>query len=300
MGFDAEFSLTFDGARAERSEIDLYDVAYALIGFQRSLALTTHLVLNDQIITQSPSLKGAVIVARPPETGSWKIMTGLTIVATGLFQLGTAPKDTPIGHLVYSAYDYVVKESLGVHVDFNKSLGQQYEELQAQGFKGHVLTESKMDSLIEKCETAIKEIHRPIFGEETATSANIAAHISGKTLPVGVLLDIGTFDYLRETIRDTSEANLVGRVTSYNSNTFKGRVFVLSEGRPVPFELMPAARGTDALTAITQSLSMNTLYPRNRKLGFFEFSAVPKRSRTGIIKSLEVESVDRSKMMVAP
>lgn len=66
-------TLTYTGRAANRNEIDLYDVGQALVGFQRSLALTTHLVLNDEIITQAPALKGAQIIALPAEEGNSRI-----------------------------------------------------------------------------------------------------------------------------------------------------------------------------------------------------------------------------------
>jgi len=46
-----EFSLSFEGDRADRHELDFYDAAQAMLGFQRSLAITTHLVLNGKVIT---------------------------------------------------------------------------------------------------------------------------------------------------------------------------------------------------------------------------------------------------------
>jgi hypothetical protein len=126
----ANISLSYSGLLADRSEIDFYDVSQALVGFQRSLALTTHLILNDEIIVQAPSLKGAQILAFPTEQGSWKFAAAIITAGTIAYQLGTAPRDTPLGHLVSSAYDYVISESLGFHVDYTKTIGQQYEEMQ--------------------------------------------------------------------------------------------------------------------------------------------------------------------------
>src|SRR6266404_3669458 len=119
MEASVKFTLSFEGAASDQHLIDLYDVSQALIGFQRSLALTSHLVINDEIITQAPSLKGASILALPPKEGSWEIV-GLVItgVAAVGYKLGTAPRNTPLGHLIFSLYDYVVKESLGFHVDY--------------------------------------------------------------------------------------------------------------------------------------------------------------------------------------
>ncbi|WP_456299375.1 DUF7946 domain-containing protein [Methylocystis borbori] len=91
---EIRFDLAFQGGSTDKHVIDFYDVAYALMGFERSLALTVHAVLNDEVITQAPALRGAQIFASPPESGSWKltavVVTGL---GTGIYALGTAPKD---------------------------------------------------------------------------------------------------------------------------------------------------------------------------------------------------------------
>lgn len=140
-----EFTLSFAGSAAKTHQIDFYDVSQALIGFQRSLALTTHLVVNNQIITQAPSLKGARIFATVPEEGSWKWTAILTLLGTGAYNVLTADKETVLGNLVMSAYDYVISESLGFHVDFDKSLGQQFEELHGKDSPKEIRPESRFD-----------------------------------------------------------------------------------------------------------------------------------------------------------
>jgi hypothetical protein len=173
MNEEIKFSLSFSGNNAEESEIDLYDVAQALTGFHRSLALTTHLVLNDQIITQAPSLKGAKIFALPSNKGSWELTAVIAIAASALYKIGTAPRETPIGHLVYSVYDYIIKETLGFHVDYSKTLSKNYEEIKESEFDIPELPQHRLDALAEKCENPIRDIHRPIYAQKTATKAQI-------------------------------------------------------------------------------------------------------------------------------
>jgi len=67
------FTLSFEGSDANNHQLDLYDAAQAMIGFQRSLAITTNLIINGEVITQAPSLRNARIISTPPEEGSWKI-----------------------------------------------------------------------------------------------------------------------------------------------------------------------------------------------------------------------------------
>lgn len=96
--------------------------------------------------------------------------------------------------MIYSAYDYVVSATLGVHVDYNKSLGQQYEESQKLDQK--MPEEHQLDSLIEKCSNAIKEIHRPIYKTNTAESATIVASVENQKRPVGKEFTRETYDYM--------------------------------------------------------------------------------------------------------
>jgi hypothetical protein len=92
-----EVTLRFRGQTSDQHAIDLYDVSQALIGFERSLALTTHLILNDEIITQAPALKGAKIFARPPNAGSWELTAAIVVAAAGaLYKLGQPQKIRPL------------------------------------------------------------------------------------------------------------------------------------------------------------------------------------------------------------
>ena len=284
--YDIQFTLTYKGHNSERSEIDLYDVSQALIGLQRSLALTTHLVLNSEIIVQAPALKGANIYALPPEEGSWKVKAAIVIsTATALYHLGTAPKETPLGHLIYSAYDYVVSESLGVHIDYDKSLGQLYKEAQQHKLKLPELRQQQLDSLIEKCETAIREIHRPIYKTNTASSASITASINNQKLQIATDFTIETYEYMSVSQAGDEPEIVNGRVASYNTNTFKGRIYVPEEGRPVPFELAEEARTTRTIQLIVKSLSASALKEYENEHSTVYCQVLKSKSRTGHLKS---------------
>lgn len=280
-----EFTLTYEGRDSDRHEIDLYDVCQALIVLQRSLALTTHLVLNDEIITQSPSLKGAHIYALPADEGRWKLTATIIIgTATAFYSLSTAPKDTALGHLIYSAYDYVVSESLGVHVDYTKTLGQLYEESKRQGQNIPQLRQSQLDSLIEKCSTAIRDIHRPIYKTQTADSASIAAWIKNQFLQVGTDFTIQTFQYMATFQAGDTPELINGRVASYNANTYKGRIYVPAEGRPVPFELSNTARTDQTVKIIVTSLGLSALKHYESENGMVYCRVIKSKSKSGQLK----------------
>ena len=292
MGNRIAFELGFYGADAADAEIDLYDIAQAMIGFQRSLALTTHLIIHDEIITQAPSLKDASIFAATPEPGSWKLPAYLAFTATALYKIGTAPHDTPLGHLVYSGYDYVVNQSLGFRVDFDKSLGQQYEELERNGSEIPKLKEYRFDSLIEKCETSIRDIHRPLYGRGTAEKARIKASPSGTQLQkLGSDLTLDTYEYVRKSIRNPVPEQMMGSVSSYNNNTYRGRIFVPETGFPVPFTLTGNARSSNAVSLITGSLVANAQRRETGDEGLIYFYAHRVTSKNGRLKKLEITAV---------
>ncbi|MCG8694782.1 MAG: hypothetical protein MI806_26535 [Minwuiales bacterium] len=286
------FTLSYSGALADDQEIDLYDVGQALIGFQRSLALTTHLILNNKIITQAPSLKGARVIALPPEDGSWRFTAAIVSLVGGVYALGTAPKDTPVGHLIRSAYDYVVSETLGFHVDYDKTLGQQYEELKKRNPDIQSLPQWRFDSLTEKCEAAIKDMHRPIVWSKTATKAEIISRVGSDEHPFEHPLDQETFEYIHVTQMSETAFEFVGRVSSYNINTFKGRLYIEDERRPIPFELAPSARDVRGIACVTESLSANA-QTRFRDDGNIRIVAFPSTSKSGRLKSLLIVKASR-------
>lgn len=285
------FTLSYEGNDSDQHAIDLYDVSQALVSFQRSLALTAHLILNDEIITQAPSLKGARILALPAEPGSWKITAWVLAGMTGLYNLGTAQSNSPIGHLMYSVYDYLVKESLGVNVDYNKSLGQLYEQAQKAKVNLPVVRESQVDSLLEKTERAFLEMHRPIFKTRSAKSASISASLGAEQYPLGTTFDLETFDFIHETRSAEIPNVLEGRVSSYNSNTYKGRIYVAKYGRPVAFEISVPARSQRAVRLITTSLSHNALKQYNEAKATVHCVAFENTSRSGRLKSLTIVKV---------
>jgi hypothetical protein len=291
MDEEIKISLSFSGKNAEEHEIDLYDIAQALTGFHRSLALTTHLVLNDQIITQAPSLKGANIFALPSRKGSWELTAVIAIAASAIYKIGTAPRETPIGHLVYSVYDYIIKEALGFHVDYSKTLGKKYEEIRESEFDIPELPQHRLDALAEKCEKPPKDIHRPIYAQGTASKAQIYFLNETEKIQIGHDLDMHTFEYVSFTQTSQKLSTVVGRVSSYNSNTFKGRIYLTEEGRPIPFTLYDEAKSDYCASLVANSLHANTQRSLYSNEGFIFCKAYKNTSKTGLLKSINIINI---------
>lgn len=288
---ETQFELSYDGNFATEHQLDFYDASVALVGFQRSLAITTHAVLNGEVITQAPALKGARILALPPEAGSWKIKAMvITGIGSALYAIGTAPRDTPLGNLVSSAYDYVVSDTLGFHVDYDSTLGQQYESARAAEGALPELTKSRLEGVVEKCEVAIRDMHRPIVRSETASAANISKISRTRSESVGYPLTKQTYDLMLEGRPMRNNMFFAGRVSGYNMNTFKGRVFLGEARRPIPFEIADNARTPEVIVAIARSLAANVRSRRSDD-GLIEFSGIPLEARTGRLKSIVITGI---------
>lgn len=263
-----------------------------MVGFQRSLAITTHLVVNGTIITQAPALKGATIFASAPKPGSFEIIAAVGLTVTAFYKLGTTPRDSPIGHLVYSVYDYAVKRLTGNHVDFDRSLGQQIAEankLRDRAMQSvPTLDDRRVDSLLEKIEPAIVDMHRPIVKSSSAATARLFAPDRPKLKPIE--FSKRTYDALINVERNDIAVEIVGKVSSYNINTFRGRVFVPKEKRPIPFVLADVARSTNNISRITRSLRANASRAGSSGADV-RLVVLPTRSITGRLKLFHVVEV---------
>lgn len=282
-----DIKLKFDGALSDNHVLDFYDAARAMTGFQRSLALTTHLVMNGEIITQAPSLKNAEILVTTPEPGSWELVA--TIVGAAWIA-GTASKDTPLGHLLYSVYDYVIANTLGFHVDYEKSLYQTYKEKVEE----RNLTPEKLDSLMEKTESSIADMHRPIVASGSANQARLFWITRSGSNQIGPDLTELSYDYISRTIRRDEIIEHEGLVSSYNVNTFKGRIYLPVEQRPIPFELDEGARSRENVNLITSSLRTNAT-ERSKREGMIRLHGNRLESSTGRLKALIVQDIEHGR-----
>jgi hypothetical protein len=277
------FRLRYTGHAASKGELDFYDAAQALIGFERSLALTTHLALNGEIITQAPSLQNARLFVAPPRAGSWEIVATAVIGALGTSAL--APKDSVLGHFTRSLYDYALNTLMGIDVDFDSTIRKQYGALCDE----KKITEAKADALAEKCETAVLQIHRPIVKSVSAQRARLT-YGADLDQRIGPAFTPETYEHAVRTVKLKRPEQMIGYVSSYNSNTYKGRIFLPELERPIPFELADENRGRAAVRKITASLSINAVN-RSDQQALVTLTAFRHESSQGRLKSLWVTEV---------
>lgn len=285
-----DIKLKFEGKLSDNHVLNFYDAARAMTGFQRSLALTTHLVMHGEIITQAQALKEADILVSTPSPGSWEIIASIVGAA---WVAGTASKDTPLGHMLYSIYDYIISSTLGFHVDYEKILFQSYRESLTE--KG--ITPEKLESLMEKTESSIGDMHRPIVASQSATSAKLFRLSRSGVDQIGPDMTSLSYDYIARTIRRDELIEHQGLVSSYNVNTYNGRIFLPDEQRPIPFELDEVAKNRESVQIITSSLRTNATSRRESE-GLIALYGRRLESSTGRLKALIVNKVEEAKSIV--
>jgi len=285
-----ELSFSFKGGSADSAMIEMYDGARAIAGFHRSLAITTHLILNGEIITQAPSLKGASIYMPAPEAGSWKTRAKIALGGLGALGIaaGTASTDSNFGHLVASGYAYVTNEALGFEADYEGTLQEQIREHNER--TGGKLDVSRFDGVVEKVEQSITDMHRPIVksgSAETGVVQNESPDENDYEFPV---FNRSTYDYISETYESAAPQTCLAKISSYNVNTHSGRAYIDEIGnRTIQFKLSPQCQNVLSVSAITKSLSLTA--GSTGDLSHVYLTFLSNTSSTGRIKSVFVLDV---------
>ncbi|MGA1939442.1 hypothetical protein [Arcobacter sp. YIC-310] len=283
--------VSFNGALTNEHKIDLYDVSRSMMGFHRSLAITTHLLINENIITRSTSLKNAYIYTLPHESGSWKmkIIVGIGgAIGAGLI----APQNSALGHLVFSAYDYIVSESLGFHVDYNKTLGKLYSENKFQNIP--IIQQHQLDMVIDKCTNSIKDMHRPIYKTESANNTIIKGFINDNKIDFTSELNIDTFNYLNEEVLLEDIRSITGVIVSFSATNYSGKIEIPEIDRPINFKLDKEIKLDANFEKLISSLKNKAL--KNKKVENVTMDVQVIQTKKGKIKTYIVKKIWRNSL----
>lgn len=278
--------ISYEGFSSDIHRIDLYDVSRAMMGIHRSLAITTHLLLNKTIISKCTSLKNAEIISLPSEEGSWKMRIVIALgTITGAAMV--APQNSFLGHVVYSAYDYVLSESVGINVDYEKSLGKL--SLENKDKKIYIPEEHIPDMVVDKCHNSLIDIHRPIYESKTAKIGQMKAFIGDKEIKFNSYFNQETFEYLTEEIHKDELFSITGRIVGFSATNHSGRISVDGIDRHIPFKLDAEVKTNENFEKIIESLKNSTL--KNSTPINVTFDVKVVQTKKGKIKKYIVKKV---------
>jgi len=133
-------------------------------------------------------------------------------------------------------------------------------------------------------------MHRPVAFSQTADRGQLSYLDIHEKAPIGPPITIDTWDYIDVTSKSDDYVILEGWVSSYNINTFKGRVYLSAYGRPIPFILADDIRSARKIAMITTSLNANAR-ERLGDDGRRFIQAYTFTSSTGKIKSILIVDV---------
>ena len=108
---------------------------------------------------------------------------------------------------------------------------------------------------------------------------------------MGPPLNINTYQYIHEEYISEEVEVIRGRVSSYNSNTYKGRIYVAQEGRPIAFELDKHCRTDAVVELLTASLAANAIKDYKNEWSEVYCSVYRNTTRSGHLKSYKVIEV---------
>lgn len=132
-------------------------------------------------------------------------------------------------------------------------------------------------------------MHRPVVKSRTANSALIKCQSGLSVPPFFPELNKNTYEYISFTQKSEVPKTLLARVTGYNLNTFKGRVYLPDLGsRTIPFTLSEESKSRKSIARLTSSMNDTAQNPEDEDYGWIYIRFVSNESSTGRIKSLYV------------
>lgn len=257
----SEFGLkfTFENGIADDHRLDLYDAAVSLNGIARSLAITTHALVNGEIRTHGESAHGAKFFLLPSRKGSFIVEAAIWIGAA----IGSG--------VVYDFIKYGFQEATGIGDD---------TEDRSKALQKRI--EPTIGELPATLESALVDVHRPIRRD-----SEMIIKVSRPRGEVLITFDENTAGYLEPHVAKVDEP-IVGNVTRYNTLSRWGKFYDRSQGRVISFFLLPAVSEYER-SLITWSLHENNLNHQ----GTLKLTATALITSNERIKRYNVSSVQQ-------
>jgi hypothetical protein len=272
---DADFVFSYHPENGERT-LDAYDAYVALYGIARSISILTHYVINNRIIKQAPSLKGARVLLQPPRAGSFEFIINVLDEASNPNTFGGIVVAGAMGQLAANALYDLTKTVFSRLTGKPEVPKSEFVQQLARGKPG------ELDALSDTVEEDIVRIQRPLIHNVT----NI--NISGGTANI-IGLNHDTYDFALTKIVSDNVEEFIGHVTFFNGATTSGRFWLDEEERTVGFSI---ERNVGSLPNTEKRLLSGSLDDWvNRLEGQIVLRGYTLRSKQGLLKRIFVTKV---------
>lgn len=169
------------------------------------------------MIYRSTAVRGARIYRKASKKGSF--VDTFVILISDPFVQGVA-----VGTFQNAFYDFV-------KFTFNSAMGKIRDPETKRVREIAERQEPIIGQLTESLEEPLKEMHRPIGGDN-----NVTINVERPRSPL-VRMDVRTYNYLHEDVITDLEDGVVGNVTKYNTLSGYGRVFLDRYNRTYSFKI---------------------------------------------------------------
>lgn len=234
--------LTFDSGESKFHGLNLYYGADAIGGFAEAVALTTHAIVNDNVVKQTPSVKGFSLNFKNSFVGSFRQKVEL--------EFNDEESIRVIKYIGMDAYVELLKLHLRIPVggstklEFRKA-NQWYRQMKHS------------DELLERLKRPLERIHHPVTGQ------GYKVVLSKARTPL-LSFDKNTGNYLFAETKSPHRKTIEVAVSRFNARRGTGRFIEEEDSESVSFspksiKLMPRSQ-KNALADSLKRLANDDLY----------------------------------------
>lgn len=198
--------------------LSAYDVTKSLHGFCKAINISSHYLVNGNVIFQAPAVRGASLYIKPSREGSYEQLLDLWIQYKDVIVLGVSTSITAA-----VVYDFI-------KLTFRRSLGQKHQPETQEVSKLVSDAQGDLNALSEAMDGPLIEAHRTI---EKKQAPLIDIEAGGETVAV---LDAQSLDYVKTRIVSDRIEEIEVSVSSYNINSRKGRFYAPTLEQTIPFD----------------------------------------------------------------
>lgn len=234
--------LTFDSGESNFHGLDLYYGADSIGGLAEAVALTTHTIVNDGFVKQTPSVKGFSLNFKNSFVGSFRQKIEL--------EFNDEESIRVIKYIGMDAYLELLKLHLRIpmggstKLEFRKA-NQWYKQMKYS------------DELLERLKRPLERVHHPVTGQ------GYKVMLSKARTPL-ISFDKGTSNYLSAETKSPHKKTIEVAVSRFNARRGTGRFIEEEDSESISFspksiKLMPRSQ-KNALADSLKKLANDDFY----------------------------------------
>lgn len=217
--FEIPLALKYNLPSEKRGRIDLYSGPKSIFGFAKIIQLSTHLILNHEVISRSTRAKGAEFHMLPSKEGSFVQQVIVVVQNYPAESLASTIAINVLSNHISDALKWLVKSASGLideeYKPFEPRLGTDLEPY--------------FDDLQVVLDGPIREAHNSV--ERLGGNVTLL-DTHGNEI---VTFDEDTLGYIKEANLSDQHEEITGHVTRYNVLTGNGRLKDYRNNKVIPF-----------------------------------------------------------------